>query len=278
MNDKELNFGLRSLEADAALEAVERRQRGEPLPPDSPLSERDADELLALGGDLGDEFAARKADELLLALRPPTAAAMPGPARPVSGGQVVPLDRAARAAGGRRRRVFYAAAPLAVAAGFVLWLMPFGALDAVLAPAELQASTERGSEPASAPPAAGPLRVPREGCFNVRVPVKKSATPLSDDLAAKAYLISEGRPVSWTLSLQLDAQGALSTTAGCQHLPAGVADKDLELVVLVGYPGRLWWHGSAALAHASFEHGEYRGIQYVRRPLQLVSSPAELSH
>jgi hypothetical protein len=83
--------------------------------------------------------------------------------------------------------------------------------------------------------------------------------------------------VRWNLSLQLDPTGVLGTTAGCQHLPQGVADKDLELVVLVGYPGRLWWHGAAALRHGTGDHGEYRGIQYIRRSLQLVASPAELN-
>ena len=131
------------------------------------------------------------------------------------------------------------------------------------------------AEPTTEP--ATTLRVPRDGCFNVRVPLKKSATPLSDDLTARAYLISEGHPVRWNLSLQLDPTGVLSTTAGCQHLPKAVAGSDLELVLLVGYPGRLWWHGEAALSRATGEHGEYRGIQYVRRSLQLVASPAELN-
>jgi len=282
MNDKELEFGLRSLEADAALEALERRQRGEPARPDSPLTEPETDELLALGGDLGEGFGDRKADELLRALQLPDAAAAPSGARSGSRGQVVSLDRGARTPGNRRRlkQIFYAAAPLAAAAGFVLWLLPFAPLDAVVEPVQLQASTQRGvPEGLSAQPSgpAAPLRVPRDGCFNVRVPLKKSATPLSDDLTAQAYLISEGHPVRWNLSLQLDPTGVLGTTAGCQHLPQAVAGKDLELVVLVGYAGRLWWHGDAALRRGTGEQGEYRGIQYVRRSLQLVASPAELN-
>lgn len=282
MNDKELEFGLRSLEADAALEAVERRQRGEPALLDSPLSEAEADELLALGGDLGEGFGDRKADELLGALRLPGAAV--APARAESRGQVVPLDRRARAAGRGRwlKQVFYAAAPLAAAAGFVLWLLPFASLEAIVEPVQLQASTQRGAAepptgPSTDPATSAPLRVPRDGCFNVRVPLKKSATPRSDDLTAHAYLISEGHPVRWNLSLQLDPTGVLGTTAGCQHLPQGVSGNELELVVLVGYPGRLWWHGEAALSRGAGESGEYRGIQYVRRSLQLVASPAELN-
>lgn len=286
MNDKELEFGLRSLEADAALEALERRQRGEPARPDSPLTEPETDELLALGGDLGEGFGDRKADELLRALQLPDAAAAPSGARSGSRGQGVSLDHGARTPGNRRRlkQIFYAAAPLAAAAGFVLWLLPFAPLDTVVEPVQLQASTQRGAPaPSTGPSAAAStasaatLRIPRDGCFNVRVPLKKSATPLSDDLTAHAYLISEGHPVQWKLSLWLDPTGVLGTTAGCQYLPQGVAGKDLELVILVGFPGRLWWHGDAALRHASGEHGEYRGIQYVRRSLQLVSSPAELN-
>lgn len=282
MNNKKLEFGLQSLEADAALEALERRQRGEPALPDSPLTESEADELLALGGDLGEGFYDRKADELLQALQLPGAVAAPGVAGSAGRGQVVPLYPQARP--GRRGRwlkqVFYVAAPLAAAAGFVLWLLPFGSLETIVEPVQLQVSTQRGAPESPTVPTTVPtttLRVPRDGCFNVRVPLKKSATPLSDDLTAQAYLISEGHPVRWNLSLQLDPTGVLSTTAGCQHLPQAVSGSDLELVLLVGYPGRLWWHREAALSRATGEHGEYRGIQYVRRSLQLVASPAELN-
>ena len=70
MNSKELEFGLRSLAADAAIEAVERRQRGLPPHPDSPLSDSEVAEIMALGGSLDEEaFVQSKADELLRALQ-----------------------------------------------------------------------------------------------------------------------------------------------------------------------------------------------------------------
>lgn len=290
MNSKELEFGLRSLEADAALEAVQRRERGLPPHPDSPLTDHEAAELMALGGELDDAFVQGKADELLRALQQGERPAAPQPAPALTtlsqperaepaGGQVVAIGaaRPAQRSGGRRLRyTLYAAAPLAAAAAVLLWLFPAEPLDTPIESAQLTVSSSRAAAPEApgAEPAA-PLRASREDCFNLKVALQKSARGLSEEVEAQAYLVSEGRSLRWNLSLQLGAGGVLSTAAGCQRLPKSVAGARAELVVLVGYPGRLLWHGAAAVREGTGAQGEYRGIQYVRRALLLGPGPGE---
>lgn len=175
----------------------------------------------------------------------------------------------------RLRYAIYAAAPLSAAAAVLLWLLPVESLDTPIESAQLVASSTRATpqpEMPSAEPAA-PMRVSREDCVNLRVALQKSARPLSEEVAAQTYLVSQGRSLRWNLSLQLGADGVLSPAAGCQRLPKEVAAGPAELVVLVGYPGRLLWHGAAAVREGTGAQGAYRGIQYVRRSLLLGPGP-----
>jgi hypothetical protein len=84
----------------------------------------------------------------------------------------------------------------------------------------------------------------------------------------------------WNLPLLPDGPSKLVTPAACHALPAGTSGDRWELVLLVGYAGRLLLHGDAVAAQASAAatpSGEYQGIQVVRQPLRLVKSPAEPS-
>ena len=290
MNEKQLEFSLKSLEADAAIEALERRERGEPASAESPLSESEVAAIKALAVDLDEEFIERKAAQLISALSQPEARELGSlddarAARAARNAGVARDAGAARASRSRRlKQVALALGPLALAAGFLLWLMPIGQLDAVLETAQVEdTKLRRAHEPGTEPAALGAtaLQLTPDGCLNVRIPLRKSAAHLSEDVATQAYLVSGQRSVRWNLLLQPDPTGALSTTGGCQRLPAEVASGAWELVVLVGYPGRLWWHGNAALraTMGGGERGAYSGIQYVRRSLQLGqlgAGPAEL--
>lgn len=297
MNSKELEFSLRSLEADAAIEAMERRERGLPPHPETPLADSEVAELTALGGELGEEFLQGKTDELLRAIQhgaspPEQAAPEPGPVRVAparlerpeppagepAGAQVVAIGAARRTQTtrwGRLRYASYAAAPLAAAAAVLLWLFPFAPLSTPIESAQLAASSSRGAVPPGGVGAdAAPLRISRDDCYNLKVALQKSARSLPEDVETQVYLVSQGRPLRWELSLQPGTGGAVSTTASCQPLPRQVAEGPAELVVLIGSPGRLLWHGAEAVRQSTGAQGEYRGIQYVRRSLLLGPDPS----
>ncbi len=283
MNNKDLVFGLRSLEADAAMEALDRRERGLPQHPESPLSEKELAELAALGDELGPEFIQQQTDLLLQAVRQGTAAAdkalpqaQAAAAAPVvealrsdskAGAQVVPLrprpaERRARFGG--FRKAFYAAVPLAAAASIGLLLFPIGRTENRFGDPELTVNKNRAAAPA---PAGGPLRFASDDCINIRVPLQNSTAGLSQQAVANAYLVKEGRPpVRWPIELQPDGSGALSTGA-CKSLPAEAVAGPQELVVLIGEAGRLVIYRAAALQTAAEVCGPKYGIQCVRRSL-----------
>lgn len=286
MNNKDLMFGLSSLEADAAIEALERRERGLPQHPESPLSEKELTELAALDGELGPEFIDRQTDLLLRAVKKeavPTADTRPGAEAVAAAGgagkgasagaEVVPLRPRPTQQGSRPfgiRRALYAAVPLAAAASLGLFLFPFDRTDGRFAAPELAANTNRATVTASTD--GGPLRVSREDCINIKVPLQKSAAGLSAQVVANAYLIGEGRPpVRWPIELQLDASGALSTSA-CQSLPAEAVEGPQELRVLIGAAGRLLLYRSKAVQTAAQECEPTYGIQCVRRSLLIGPS------
>ena len=280
MNNKDLVFGLRSLEADAAIEAMERRERGLPQHPESPLSEKELAELAALGDELGPEFMQQQTDLLLQAVQKGAAAdkaphAATALAAPVvngvrsdakAGAQVVPLrprpeGRSARS--GAIRKVFYVVAPLAAAAGIALLLFPVGRTENGFGEPELAVNQNR----ATAQAGAGPLRFSVDECINIRVPQQKSTAGLSQNAVANAYLVKQGRPpLRWSIDLQPDASGAFSTGA-CQSLPKDAGEGPQELVVLIGEAGRLLLYRSAAVQTAAGECGSKYGIQCVRRSL-----------
>lgn len=281
MNNKQLEFGLRSLEADAALEALERRERSLPPHPDSPLSEKELTELAALGGDLGEEFLQTQTDNLLRAVKhgavvaPPLSvvpAPVAQPAVPPDGGQLLPLrpKQAAPVWGSRRlRQALYAAAPLAAAAGVALWLFPSYRIDGGVGELQIAVNLDRAAEPTPAPaPTAAPLRLRIGQCVNIQIPLQESVRRKSEDLAAKAYLVKEGQMLRWNLGLQVDAKGALSTTqAGCREVPQEASEGPQELVILVGSFTRLWWHGEDAAKSGAKNCIEKFGFECVRRPL-----------
>ncbi len=283
MNEKELEFSLKSIEADVAMEALARRERGEPPHPESPLGEQDVAAIRALAVDLDEGFYERKAAQLIGALREP------------DGRELGSLDRAreeraARQAGAARdagvaratrtRRIKQAlgvVTPLLAAAGVMLWLFPLGELGPVVEPVEVTDNLARGADPGSVAAPTSTTRIAADGCLTVRVPLQKSAAQLSDDVSTRTYLVSADRTIPWKLALQPNHQGALKNTAGCQALPPEVKSGRWDLVVLVGYGGQLLVHGTAAL-HAAVgggNHGSYSGIQYVRQSLELSVSPAE---
>lgn len=276
MNNKDLVFGLRSLEADAAIEALERRERGLPQHPESPLSEKELAELAVLGDELGPEFIQQQTELLLQAVQKGTGVAAAAAASAVdglgsdtkAGAQVVPLRPRAEGRSSRSggiRKVFYAAAPLAAAAGVALLLFPIGRTDNGFDEPELTVNKNRAA--ASAPAAAGPLRFSTDECINIRVPQQKSTAGLSQNAVANAYLVRQGRPpLRWSIDLQPDASGALSTGA-CQFLPKEAGEGPQELVVLIGEAGRLLLYRSAAVQTAAGECGSKYGIQCVRRSL-----------
>ena len=282
MNNKDLVFGLSSIEADAAMEALDRRERGLPQHPESPLSEKELAELAALGDELGPEFIQQQTDLLLQAVaqgtmdkapQAQTAAAAPGVAKQRSDAkadaQVVPLrprSTARSARFGGFRRALYVAAPLAAAASIGLLLFPIGQTETRFGEPELTVNKNRAAAPAPAP-AGEPLRLAPDDCINIRVPLQNSTAALSQQAVVNAYLVKEGRPpVRWSIELQPDGSGALSTDA-CKSLPAEAVEGPQELVVLIGEAGRLAIYRAAALQTAAESCGPKYGIQCVRRSL-----------
>lgn len=259
MNPKE---ALASLKADVALEALDRHRRGE-ADPEGPFSPEELHRLEELTAPAPAGQEARRADALLAAVGSQTPAKEQAAAvRPVL---------SARSA--RRRTVYRISAvlaPFAAAAAFLMLLMPLGSISDTGSVA-LREFTTNPSVLAPKDPLIK-RRFPLNECANLRIDLSSEVARVSGSLRAEAYLISEqGEAVrSWNIPLEPISRETISSLR-CTSLPDGVAPGRWDLVVLIGYPGKLWWSRKAVLsASRGATRGVRDGLLFVREPIELL--------
>lgn len=253
MNSKIPKVAITSAEAEAAFDALDRRARGEPPIEESALDAQEVDRLQALLTPLDAEFESRMADQLLRSLH---AASPAMPARPV------------RQPRPRWWRYTAQAAAMAAAACFAVWVIkPFSFAGKVeftqLAPSEasLSVSTARIAQ-----------QLPLGSCVNLQLSVSPKSGNVSDSLTAQVYIEQGKRAIRWDMDLHVDQRGSLIMPQ-CMPLPAEVTPGSWELVVLVGYPGRLWLQGDGALVQSrGHATGTFHGLEVVRYPVRVSST------
>lgn len=256
MNPKD---ALASLEADVALAALDRYRRGE-SDPEGPFSPEELQRLDELTAPASAEQEARRAEALLAAVASP----------PVQAAEV----RAQAPRRSARRRTAYRIGavllPFAAAAAFLMLLMPMGSLP----DSGRVAVREFTTNPSVLAPK-DPLikrRFPLNECANIRLALSSEVARESGSLRAEAYLISEqGEDVRpWNIPLEPTTRETLSSLR-CTSLPDGIAPGRWELVVLIGYPGKLWLSRKAVLSSSrGATEGVRNGLVFVRERIEII--------
>jgi len=243
-----IHEALEDAQAEAAVDALARRERGEALDADSAFDEAELQQIEQLrpAADPAQEAA------ILASFR---AAVQPA--------AVTPLRRRSPWTGPVVAGVLAAAAGLALLVGqpFPLndapTLTKLAVGDRLLAGADDKPKIERS--------------VPERGCLLVDLALKNSGA-LSEFVTARAYFEQGSRRLPWAINLTVK-EGSLHVSP-CVEIPAEVQAGTWNLVMLVGYPGLMKLFGSAALEHRSeVPTTSYRGIQIVREPITVQRTP-----
>lgn len=266
MTKQDPELALESLFADVAQDALARRRRGEPQPEDG-LSEEELRRFEALSEPSSEEEDERERQKIIGNVLP----LLPKPLPPV-----VELKPRATERRGKERRFFrplsYVGLPafMAAAAAAMLWIWPPWGIEGRSSLQELTAGPTvlAGAQPKIE------TRLALDGCANLQLEVPQPYKHLSESLRTEAYLVSGDKTVDWKLYLTPTQSGRFMTDR-CAPLPTNVTPGSWDLVVLIGYPGRLWWGRKDALrASAGAAEGSHGGILFLRRTLQLQPSVA----